>query len=245
MSLQKSVFKDAKLPVVECVWFLKNEWEDNKIDIIKNIEQKLNYPVFIKPANLGSSVAISKAHGVKELEEAIDIASQFDSRLLVEEAKENIIEINCSVLGNNNLTASVCEQPLKSEDILSYEDKYMKGGKVKGMAGLSRLVPAPISKELAEKIQNMAKIAFRAVGASGVARIDFLVSEQSGDIWINEINTLPGSLSFYLWEKSGINFSELIDRIIDLGLERHKERQGLMFSYDSDLISKVGNGNKN
>ena len=253
--IQKSVFKDAGLPVVKSVWFLKSEWEDNKIDIIKNIEKNLNYPVFVKPANLGSSVAINKAHGAKELEEAINIASQFDKRVLVEEGKENIIEINCSVLGNDELTASVCEQPLRSENILSYEDKYMKGGKTKGMAGLSRLVPAPISEELAKKIQEMSKVAFRAVGASGVARIDFMVSssfakaseddyKKNGDIWINEINTLPGSLAFYLWEKSELSFNELIDKLINLGFERHKEKQKLIFSYDSDLLSKVTGGGK-
>ena len=243
--IQKSVFKDAGLPVVKSIWFLKSEWEDNKIDIIKNIEKNLNYPIFIKPANLGSSVAISKAHGAKELEEAINVASQFDKRILIEEGKEDIIEINCSVLGNDQLIASVCEQPLKSENILSYEDKYMKGGKTKGMAGLSRLVPAPISEELAEKIQKMSKTAFRAVDASGVARIDFLVDEKSNNIWINEINTLPGSLSFYLWEKSGLNFDELITKLIDLGFERHKEKQKLTFSYDSDLLSKMVSGSKN
>jgi len=242
--IQKSVFKDAGLPVVKSVWFLKSEWEDNKIDIIKNIEKNLDYPVFIKPANLGSSVAISKAHGVKELEEAINVASQFDKRVLVEEGKENIIEINCSVLGNDRLITSVCEQPLKSENILSYEDKYMKGGKTKGMAGLSRLVPAPISEELTRRIQEMSKVAFRAIDASGIARIDFLVNEKNDNVWINEINTLPGSLAFYLWEKSGLNFAELIDRIIDLGFERHKEKQKLIFSYDSDLLSKMTSGNK-
>ena len=237
--IQKAVFNDAGLPVVKYVWFLKSEWKDNKIDIIKNIEKNLGYPVFVKPANLGSSVAINKAAGIKELEEAIEIASQFDRRLIVEEGKEDIIEINCSVLGNSNLAVSVCEQPLKGEQMLSYEDKYMKGGKTKGIAGLSRLVPAPIGEELTEKIQEIAKTAFRAVDASGVARIDFLVDEKNNNIWINEINTLPGSLSFYLWEKSGLSFGELIDRIIDLGFERRKERQGLMFSYDSDLISKT------
>ncbi len=237
--IQKSVFKDNGLPIVKYVWFSKNEWEDNKIDIIKNIEKVLGYPVFVKPANLGSSVAISKANGVKELEEAIDIASHFDRRLIVEEGKENIIEINCSVLGNNNLIASVCEQPLKTQNGLTYEDKYLKGGKTKGMAGLSRLVPAPINEELTEKIQEMAKVVFRVVDASGVARIDFLVNEKNNDVWINEINTLPGSLSFYLWEKSGISFEELINRLIDLGFERYKERKELAFSYDSDLLSKT------
>lgn len=242
--IQKSVFRDSNLPIVKYLWFLKSEWENNRVDIINNIEEKLEYPVFVKPANLGSSVAINRADSAKELEEAINVASQFDRRVIVEEGKENIIEINCSVLGHNYLTASVCEQPLKSEQMLSYDDKYMKGGKTKGMAGLSRLVPAPIGELLSEKIQEMAKIAFKTVDASGIARIDFLVDEKTNDVWINEINTLPGSLSFYLWEKSGLDIGELIDRLIDLGFERHKERKSLTFSFDSDLISKTAGGNK-
>lgn len=243
--IQKAVFKEAGVPIVKYVWFLKSEWENNKIEIIKNIEKVLGYPVFVKPANLGSSVAINKANGLKELESAIEIASSFDRRIIVEEGKENIIEINCSVLGNNDLTASVCEQPIKTQDVLTYEDKYLKGGKTKGMAGLSRLVPAPISKELTKKIQEMAIKAFRAVDAAGIARVDFMVKPDTEDFWITEINTLPGSLAFYLWEKSGINFSELIDRLINLGFERHQERQELTFSYDSDLISKTSGGAKN
>src|SRR3989344_1037441 len=163
--IQKSVFKEAGIPIVKYIWFLKSEWGDNKIEIIKNIEKILGYPVFVKPANLGSSVAISKAGGLKELEEAIDIASHFDRRIIVEEGKENIIEINCSVLGNNDLTASVCEQPIKTQDVLTYEDKYLKGGKTKpfdaaqgkGMAGLSPSAPAPIREALAPKIQETAK----------------------------------------------------------------------------------------
>ena len=238
--IQKSVFKDNGIPTVKYLWFLKNEWENNKDKIIKEIEKTLGYPVFVKPANLGSSVAISKANGFKELQEALDIASQFDRRLIVEEGKEGIIEINCSVMGNNELTASVCEQPIKNQDVLTYEDKYLKGGKIKGMAGLSRLAPAPISEELTKKIQETAKKAFRAVDASGMARIDFMVRPDTEDFWVTEINTLPGSLAFYLWEKSGINFNELIDKLVNLGFERHRERQSLMFSYDSALITKTG-----
>ncbi len=238
--IQKSIFKDSGIPVVKYLWFLKSEWQDNKEKIIKKIEETLGYPVFVKPANLGSSVAISKAVGFKELHEAIDIAANFDRRIIVEEGKEGIIEINCSVIGNNELTASVCEQPIKGEQMLSYEDKYLKGGKTKGMAGLSRLVPAPISEELTKKIQETAKKAFRAVDASGISRVDFMVKPDTEDFWITEINTLPGSLAFYLWEKSGIPFMNLLDKLIELGFERHKEHQSLMFSYDSDLISKVG-----
>ena len=237
--IQKSIFKDSGIPVVKYLWFLKSEWQDNKEKIIKKIEETLGYPVFVKPANLGSSVAISKAVGFKELHEAIDIAANFDRRIIVEEGKEGIIEINCSVIGNNELTASVCEQPIKGEQMLSYEDKYLKGGKTKGMAGLSRLVPAPISEELTKKIQETAKKAFRAVDASGISRVDFMVKPDTEDFWITEINTLPGSLAFYLWEKSGIPFMNLLDKLIELGFERHKERQSLMFSYDSDLISKT------
>ncbi|MEK7087212.1 MAG: D-alanine--D-alanine ligase family protein [Patescibacteria group bacterium] len=237
--IQKAVFKDAGLSVVKYVWFLKSEWQDNKVKIIENIEKTLGYPVFVKPANLGSSIAINKASGLKELEWAIEVASSFDRRIIVEEGKEGIIEINCSVIGNNNeLTASVCEQPIKSDQMLTYEDKYLKGGKIKGMAGLSRFVPAPINEELTKKIQDMAKRAFKAVDAAGISRVDFMIKSDTGDLWITEINTLPGSLSFYLWEKSGISFSELLDKLISLGFERHKERQSLTFSYDSDLISK-------
>ena len=238
--IQKSVFKDNGIPVVKYVWFLKSEWENKKGEIIKNIENILGYPVFVKPANLGSSVAISKASGFKELQEAIDIAANFDRRIIVEEAKEGIIEINCSIIGNNDLTASVCEQPIKGNGMLTYEEKYLKGEKVKGMSGLSRLVPAPISEELTKKIQETAKKAFRAIDAAGIARVDFMVKPDTEDFWITEINTLPGSLSFYLWEKSGLSFSNLLDKLIELGFERHKERQSLTFSYDSDLISKTG-----
>ena len=242
--IQKSVFKDNGIPVVKYIWFLKNEWQDNKVKIIEKIEKTLGYPVFVKPANLGSSVAINKAGGLKELENAIEIASNFDRRIIVEEGKEGIIEINCSVIGNDELTASVCEQPVNDKQMLTYEDKYLRGGKTKGIVGLSRLIPAPISEELTKKIQETAKKAFWAIDAAGIARVDFMVRPDTEDFWITEINTLPGSLSFYLWEKSGVSFSGLIDRLINLGFERYQERQLLTFSYDSDLITKTSSDSK-
>jgi len=242
--IQKSVFKDNGIPVVKYIWFLKNEWQDNKVKIIEKIEKTLGYPVFVKPANLGSSVAINKAGGLKELENAIEIASNFDRRIIVEEGKEGIIEINCSVIGNDELTASVCEQPVNDKQMLTYEDKYLRGGKTKGIVGLSRLIPAPISEELTKKIQETAKKAFWAIDAAGIARVDFMVRPDTEDFWITEINTLPGSLSFYLWEKSGLSFSNLLDKLIELGFERYKEKQELTFSYDSDLITKTSIGSK-
>ena len=242
--IQKSVFKDNGIPVVKYIWFLKNEWQDNKVKIIEKIEKTLGYPVFVKPANLGSSVAINKAGGLKELENAIEIASNFDRRIIVEEGKGGIIEINCSVIGNDELTASVCEQPVNDKQMLTYEDKYLRGDKTKGIVGLSRLIPAPISEELTKKIQETAKKAFWAIDAAGIARVDFMVRPDTEDFWITEINTLPGSLSFYLWEKSGLSFSNLLDKLIELGFERYKERGSLMFSYDSDLITKISSGFK-
>jgi len=242
--IQKSVFKDNGIPVVKYIWFLKNEWQDNKVKIIEKIEKTLGYPVFVKPANLGSSVAINKAGGLKELENAIEIASNFDRRIIVEEGKGGIIEINCSVIGNDELTASVCEQPVNDKQMLTYEDKYLRGGKTKGIVGLSRLIPAPISEELTKKIQETAKKAFWAIDAAGIARVDFMVRPDTEDFWITEINTLPGSLSFYLWEKSGLSFSNLLDKLIELGFERYKEKQELTFSYDSDLITKTSIGSK-
>ena len=242
--IQKSVFKDNGIPVVKYIWFLKNEWQDNKVKIIEKIEKTLGYPVFVKPANLGSSVAINKAGGLKELENAIEIASNFDRRIIVEEGKGGIIEINCSVIGNDELTASVCEQPVNDKQMLTYEDKYLRGDKTKGIVGLSRLIPAPISEELTKKIQETAKKAFWAIDAAGIARVDFMVRPDTEDFWITEINTLPGSLSFYLWEKSGVSFSGLIDRLINLGFERYQERQLLTFSYDSDLITKTSSDSK-
>ena len=242
--IQKSVFKDNGIPVVKYIWFLKNEWQDNKVKIIEKIEKTLGYPVFVKPANLGSSIAINKAGGLKELENAIEIASNFDRRIIVEEGKGGIIEINCSVIGNDELTASVCEQPVNDKQMLTYEDKYLRGGKTKGIVGLSRLIPAPISEELTKKIQETAKKAFWAIDAAGIARVDFMVRPDTEDFWITEINTLPGSLSFYLWEKSGLSFSNLLDKLIELGFERYKEKQELTFSYDSDLITKTSIGSK-
>ncbi|PIU73394.1 D-alanine--D-alanine ligase [Candidatus Shapirobacteria bacterium CG06_land_8_20_14_3_00_40_12] len=236
--IQKALFEKEGISVVKYVWFNKSEWENNKKEKIKEVEEKLGYPAFVKPANLGSSVGINVAKNRKELEWAVSVAMEFDRKILVEEGKLGIDEINVSVMGNEKIEVSICEQPIKGNKLLTYEDKYLKGGKIKGMASLSRLVPAPISIKLKEMIQEMALKGFRAVGAGGLARIDFLVDIKEGKVWLNEINTLPGSLSFYLWEKSGYPFSRLIDRLVELGIERWQLRQKIQFSFDSKLLQK-------
>lgn len=242
--IQKAVYEKEGLPLVKYLWFSKTEFEENKKQIIEKIEKKLGYPVCVKPANLGSSVGINMAKNRKELEWAIDVAKEFDNKLLIEEGLENIDEINVSVMGFEEAEASVCEQPIKTNVLLSYKDKYLSGGKTKGMANLSRLVPAPIGDEMTKKIQEYAVRAFKSIGASGVVRMDFLVNIKKKEIYVNEINTLPGSLAFYLWEASGLSFSKMLDKLIDLGFEYYNKRKSINFSYDSELLKGAGKGSK-
>jgi len=245
--MQKAVFEKEGIPVVDYVWFTKDEWEDQRKEVVGKIEKKLKYPMFVKPANLGSSVGINVAKDRVGLEWAIEIAKEFDRRIIVEEGLENIEEINCSVMGVDELQTSVCEQPVKVTDLLSFQDKYMKGGKgakTKGMASLSRIIPAPISKAFTKKIEDYSKMAFRAIGASGVARIDYLVDIKKEKVWINEINTLPGSLAFYLWERSGYPFAQFLTKLIELGFEYFEKRKSVNFSYESGLLKQVAGGAK-
>jgi D-alanine-D-alanine ligase len=248
--MMKAAFKAEGLPVVNYVAFTRKRWQSAADDVAAEIERTLKYPLFVKPANLGSSVGIGKARDRAGLFDAIEVAAHYDRRLLVEESFEGGIEVNCSVLGNDDPIPSVCEQPIAWTEILSYEDKYLRGGGKgkrgddgsEGMASLTRRIPAPISDELTAEIQRLAVAAFRAIDCAGLARIDFLVDPASGRVCVNEINTLPGSLSFYLWEPSGVPFPALVDRLIELALERHRERQQTTYSYDSALLQKLSSG---
>lgn len=235
----KAVFKENHLPVANYVWFLRNEWEDKQEKIIAKIETNLKYPLFVKPANLGSSIGISKAKNREDLMYSVEVASHYDRRLIVEESLEGAIEINCSVLGNEEPIPSVCEQPVSWEEFLNYDEKYLRGGKTSGLKGADRRIPAPISQELTEKIQKLAIDTFRAVDCRGIARVDFLVNTEKSEIFINEINTIPGSISFYLWEATGIKFSELVDKLIDLAIDAYKEKSKTTYSYDSKLLKYI------
>ncbi len=242
--LMKSVFRQAGLPVPDYLVLLRKEWESAPETVRRRVQEEIGYPCFVKPANLGSSVGISKALSRADLKGALEVAAAYDRRLLVEEGVPNLMEINCSVLGNDDPIPSVCEQPLAWQDFLSYEDKYLRGDKSQGMKGASRRIPAPISQELTRRIQELAVAAFRAVDCAGIARVDVLVDEATEETYVNEINTIPGSLSFYLWEPSGVSFTELTDRLIQLALERHAEKARTHYSYDSTIIQKVAAGAK-
>ena len=249
--IMKAAFAAAGLPLLPYCWFRRSQWESAPQTVLAQIERHLTYPLFVKPANLGSSIGISQARSRDELEAGLAIAAQYDRRLLVEQALEGAIEINCSVLGNDDPQPSVCEQPVPWAEFLSYEDKYLRGGgKAAGMASTDRRIPAPIADQLTQRIQAAAVAAFRATDCAGVARVDLLVDgagvdEAEAAFYVNEINTIPGSLSFYLWEASGLSYAELIDRLIALALERHEDKQRTITTFESTVLAHAaGSGLK-
>jgi len=245
--IMKLVFQDAGIPVLDCICFLKTDFFDSEQTVIESIERKYTYPVIIKPVNLGSSVGISKANNRDELIEALDLAFQFAPKVLVEKAITALREINCSVLGDiYEAEASECEEPLNATDILSYSDKYMGGGKSKGgskgMASLSRKIPADITEDLRTRIRELAVKAFQALGGNGVARIDFMIDTSDDSVYLNEINTIPGSLSFYLWEALGMPYQTLLDRMIQLALKREREESDIVYSFDTNVLENCSFG---
>lgn len=237
----KVIFKDNGIPVLDCVVISSYDYAENEIGAILNIESKIGYPAIVKPVNLGSSVGISKAGDREKLTEALEEAFLYADRVLVERAIINLTEVNCSVLGNTRKARpSVCERPIGSDEILSYEDKYIGGSKSsKGMASTKRVIPANISDENTSKIQEYAVRAFKALGCCGVARIDFMIDNDSGKIYLNEINSIPGSLSFYLWEPAGVKYPALLDEMISLALERERESSKITYAFDTNVLSGI------
>jgi D-alanine-D-alanine ligase len=236
--LMKSIFRDHGLPVVDFLGFARSEWERQPDQLIQRIEESFAYPLFVKPCNLGSSVGISKVRSTEELRAALEVASHYDRRLMVEAAVEKALEINCAVLGSDDPIPSVCEQPIGWEEFLNYDDKYVRGNAKQGMKGAGRRIPAPIPEELTQTLQGLAVAAFRALDCRGVARVDFLVDPREQRPYVNEINTIPGSLAFYLWEATGIRFDQLVNQLIELALESHREKKKTTFSYESPLLQQ-------
>ena len=240
--IQKQVFESANLPVADYVWFFDTEYQDDKDEIKKKIE-KIKYPVIVKPATLGSSVGISKANNREELEHAIEDAINYDNKIVVEEVVENLTEVNISILGNyEHMKYSVIEQVMTDNDLLTYEDKYIGGSKknpksTKGMASAARKIPADISDKLKEEVQEIALKAFRELNSSGVVRIDFLIDGKKKKAYINEINSCPGSLSFYLWEPNGKTYSELLDDMINIAIKDYKKRINKIHSFETNILS--------
>ena len=251
VGMDKAVFKDvlknAGLPVLDCITFRAREYVAEKQAICQKIAKEVGFPLIVKPVNLGSSVGITKVNTENELDSAIMLAISFADKVLVEKAITSLREINCSVLGNaDECEASVCEEPFMNDEILSYEDKYMgnskKGGQSKGMASLGRKIPADLSEEKSQEIRDLACKIFKAIGANGVVRIDFMIDTATDTVYANEINTIPGSLAFYLWEATGVKYTQLIDRMIELAFRRQRGRENITYTIDTNILSGVSFG---
>lgn len=238
----KMILQSCDIPVVEYVWFTDKEWFGKREELIERIEKKLGYPVIVKPANLGSSVGIGAAHDREQLTARVDEARRYSTRIIVEHMVTNLKEINCSVLGDcDEYQTSVCEEPMKSDEILSYEDKYMGGHKgAKGMQASKKRIPADLPEAVSDRIRFLAGETFRVLSCHGVSRVDMIVDDDNGNIYVNEINTIPGSLSFYLWEASGIKFDKLMDNLIKLALKRKREQSQKTVSYNQNIFAMGG-----
>src|SRR5215475_12450410 len=229
--VMKRLFASAKLPITKHVTFLRGEWEAGPKKIISRVEAALRYPVFVKPANLGSSVGITKAHNRKELSPAIEEAAKFDRKIVIEQGvggnKDKAREIEISVLGNDDAVASIPGEIVPVKEFYDYNAKYLDEGS-------QLIIPAKLTKAQTKKVQEMAIQAFKAVDCSGLARVDFLMDPKTGKMYLNEINTMPGftSISMYpkLWGASGLEYSDLIEKLIQLGLERHADKKKNQYS---------------
>ena len=217
--MMKQIFFQNDLPSTDFIWFLRKDWEKSPGIIQKGVREEIGFPCFVKPANTGSSVGISKAHTEKELPYCINRAAEYDRKILIEKAVD-ARELECSVLGNDKPEASVVGEIIPCNEFYDYEAKYIRGES-------KTVIPAKIPNEIAEKVRNTAVAAFKAIDCAGMGRVDFLLERSTNKIFVNEINTIPGftPISMYpkLWEASGISYSDLIDRLIELAIERHKD----------------------
>lgn len=237
--MMKQVLESCDIPVVPFVWFTDKEWYGDEVFRTESIEKTLGYPVIVKPANLGSSVGIGCAKDSEELRHRVGEAIKYSQRIIVEKMIVNMKEINCSVLGNSSeCVTSVLEEPIKTGSVLSYEDKYMGGTKgTEGMSASSKRIPAELSEEMTQRIKNYAASTFKVLSCNGVSRVDVMIDVDSNEVYVNEINTIPGSLSYYLWEATGVTFSQLTDRLLSLAFQRHRERESKITSYDLNIFN--------
>lgn len=247
----KQILRGAGYPVLDYVWFTRDQLKNDREAILSQIEREIRYPAFVKPAALGSSIGVSKAANREELDRALDLAASYDRRILVEVGINNPVEINCAALGyGEDVRASVCEMPVPStgDKFLNFFEKYLrnagtKGESSRGMKSLSRVVPAPIGEELTGRIQRMTKEIFRLLDCRGTVRIDFILDENDV-LYVNEPNTIPGSLAFYLWQECGVSFDKLVETMVEDALRAHADKNMNVFAFDSTILQKVAAGAK-
>lgn len=238
--IMKQIFSAMEIPIVDYVWFYDTEYAEIKDDILKGVEN-LKYPVIVKPATLGSSVGITYVEDMAGINAAIETAIQYDEKVIVEKAVPNLVEVNCSVMGNYSYQqTSVIEEVLPSSAVLSYQDKYISGSKgkaSKGMASAGRIIPARIDHNTEKRVKDLSMAVFRALNLGGVCRIDFLINKETKEVYVNEPNTIPGSLSFYLWDPAGKSYSELLEELITIAIKDYRIREKKISSFETNILN--------
>ena len=243
--MMKQFFRGADLPVLPGIGVTHTRYLSEPKSVFEEIERELGYPVFVKPANLGSSIGVSRADDRESLEDSLELAFEYDRRVLIEAGLDKPIELNCSVLGyDEEIEASPIEMPINQDEFLDFKDKYLASGGSKGMASLHRVLPAPIEDELKDEIQEMSRKIFRMLDCKGVVRIDYMFDPKAGKLYITEINTIPGSLAFYLWENAGVAYTRLIDRMVGYAEKAHGDKNRANYAYTSDILKGVSFGAK-
>ncbi|MBN2899016.1 MAG: D-alanine--D-alanine ligase [Clostridia bacterium] len=236
----KLIMKECGIPVVDYYWLNANEWIEDPMQHMLAIEKQFTYPVIVKPANTGSSIGVSVAHNRDELESAINLVRKFSNRILIEYMVQNIMEVNISVLGDSeHAEVSLIERPITAAEFLTFKDKYESNSKTEGMSSAKREIPAILPDGMKESIEAIALKAFKVLDCSGVSRLDFIIDQSTGTVYLNELNTIPGSLSFYLWEPTGIPYPELLERLIGLAHSKHRRKKRLIFSNNTNILSGV------
>ena len=241
-ALTKIVMKDAGVSTTKFVHFTKVDWGKNRELEMRRIRE-LIFPVFVKPVHLGSSIGIGKAKDEKELEQKIEVALYYDTKILVEEAVENLMDVTCCVIGNNDLTASLLQESVYTKDMFDFKDKYLnEGGAQLGKGQNSLVIPARLDEATTLAIQNTAKAVYKALDCSGIARVDFLYNKQTKEFFANEVNPLPGTIYHHLWKASGIELDQLLTMLIRFAEEKYKEKRSVNYTFKSSVLKNLGKG---
>ncbi len=235
--LTKMLYVANNIPTTDFIFFAKLEWEKGRDKILNDVLTKLKLPVMVKPARLGSSIGIARAKTQKELEFAIEVAFHYDEKIIVEDYIEDLMDITCAILGNDNPVASLLQESIFNGSMFSYEDKYLnEGGAQLGKATQNIVIPARLDKKTTQEIRDIAIRVFKLFGCSGTSRVDFLYDKRSKKFFANEVNTLPGTLYHHLWNASGVEFEDLLKKLIDLAYERHEKKSKLTSTFESRIL---------
>ncbi|MFA7319015.1 MAG: D-alanine--D-alanine ligase family protein [Parcubacteria group bacterium] len=235
--LTKLLYQSLNIPTAKFIHFSGQDWMGKKEEIISEIKRHLRFPLFVKPPKLGSSIGITRAKDENELESGIELALHYGEKVLVEEGVENLADITCCVIGNDELTASLVQESIFDSDLFNFEEKYLKdGGAQTGSAKDRIIIPARLDEKTTTNVQAMAKQIYKSIGSSGIARVDFLFDKQADKLYANEINPLPGNIYFHLWEESGLGLDELLEKLLQFAIERHTAKNKITYTFKTDLM---------